>query len=188
MLHSLSASKPPATKLPRPWSKKPAIQVAPGPSARTPSRRRCSFVAEWASSQARVEAAHFATSAGRRTGSADGAGIVEGPGRPRRDAGSGPGRIASDWCCLRQGIGRGSRLAARRRSSSGGAVSSRSFYTGEPSPPAVVLVVSGGHTSLYLVQRTGRADRSWPNQRRCGGGGVTAIVAKLLGLGYPGGR
>jgi len=62
--------------------------------------------------------------------------------------------------------------------------------------PAVTLVVSGGHTSLFLVQESRSADNSQPvvfNYQRLGhsrddaAGEAFDKVAKLLALGYPGG-
>ena len=52
--------------------------------------------------------------------------------------------------------------------------------------PAVVLVVSGGHTSLYLVQKEGDY-RLLGRTRDDAAGEAYDKVAKLLGLGYPGG-
>ncbi len=52
--------------------------------------------------------------------------------------------------------------------------------------PAVVLVVSGGHTSLYLVPRPGEY-RLIGRTRDDAAGEAYDKVAKLLGLGYPGG-
>jgi N6-L-threonylcarbamoyladenine synthase len=52
--------------------------------------------------------------------------------------------------------------------------------------PAVVLVVSGGHTSLYLVPRDGEY-RLLGRTRDDAAGEAYDKVAKLLGLGYPGG-
>jgi len=52
--------------------------------------------------------------------------------------------------------------------------------------PAVVLVVSGGHTSLYLVQREGEYTLLG-RTRDDAAGEAYDKVAKLLGLGYPGG-
>ena len=52
--------------------------------------------------------------------------------------------------------------------------------------PAVVLVVSGGHTSLYLVPRAGRY-QLLGRTRDDAAGEAYDKVAKLLGLGYPGG-
>lgn len=52
--------------------------------------------------------------------------------------------------------------------------------------PAVVLVVSGGHTSLYLVPQAGTY-RLLGRTRDDAAGEAYDKVAKLLGLGYPGG-
>ena len=52
--------------------------------------------------------------------------------------------------------------------------------------PAVVLVVSGGHTSLYLVKREGEYSLLG-RTRDDAAGEAYDKVAKLLGLGYPGG-
>ena len=52
--------------------------------------------------------------------------------------------------------------------------------------PLVVLVVSGGHTSLYVVRRPGAYERVG-RTRDDAAGEAYDKVAKLLGLGYPGG-
>src|SRR5262245_13942449 len=52
--------------------------------------------------------------------------------------------------------------------------------------PAVVLVVSGGHTSLYLVPEPG-VYRLVGRTRDDAAGEAYDKVAKLIGLGYPGG-
>jgi N6-L-threonylcarbamoyladenine synthase len=52
--------------------------------------------------------------------------------------------------------------------------------------PAVVLVVSGGHTSLYLVEREGEY-LLLGRTRDDAAGEAYDKVAKLVGLGYPGG-
>lgn len=52
--------------------------------------------------------------------------------------------------------------------------------------PAVALVVSGGHTSLYLCPREAEY-RSLARTRDDAAGEAFDKVAKLLGLGYPGG-
>jgi N6-L-threonylcarbamoyladenine synthase len=52
--------------------------------------------------------------------------------------------------------------------------------------PAVVLVVSGGHTSLYLVHEPGRYQLIG-RTRDDAAGEAYDKVARLLGLGYPGG-
>jgi len=57
---------------------------------------------------------------------------------------------------------------------------------GELPLPAAVLVVSGGHTSLYLVPKPG-VYRLIGRTRDDAAGEAYDKVAKLLGLGYPGG-
>jgi N6-L-threonylcarbamoyladenine synthase len=57
---------------------------------------------------------------------------------------------------------------------------------GELPLPAVVLVVSGGHTSLYFVPEPGRYQLVG-RTRDDAAGEAYDKVAKLLGLGYPGG-
>ena len=57
---------------------------------------------------------------------------------------------------------------------------------GEMPLPAVVLVVSGGHTSLYHVAAPGAYERLG-RTRDDAAGEAYDKVAKLLGLGYPGG-
>jgi N6-L-threonylcarbamoyladenine synthase len=57
---------------------------------------------------------------------------------------------------------------------------------GEMPTPAMVLIVSGGHTSLYRVDRPGRA-ALLGRTRDDAAGEAYDKVAKLLGLGYPGG-
>jgi N6-L-threonylcarbamoyladenine synthase len=57
---------------------------------------------------------------------------------------------------------------------------------GEMPLPAVVLVVSGGHTSLYRIERPGAYERLG-RTRDDAAGEAFDKVAKLLGLGYPGG-
>ena len=57
---------------------------------------------------------------------------------------------------------------------------------GEMPLPAVVLVVSGGHTSLYRVAQRGRYELLG-RTRDDAAGEAYDKVAKLLGLGYPGG-
>ena len=52
--------------------------------------------------------------------------------------------------------------------------------------PAIVLVVSGGHTNLYLVRHEG-AYELLGRTRDDAAGEAYDKVAKLLGLGYPGG-
>jgi N6-L-threonylcarbamoyladenine synthase len=67
-----------------------------------------------------------------------------------------------------------------------GHIESLVLQNGELPMPAVVLVVSGGHTSLYLVPEPGRYERL-SRTRDDAAGEAYDKVAKLLGLGYPGG-
>jgi N6-L-threonylcarbamoyladenine synthase len=67
-----------------------------------------------------------------------------------------------------------------------GHIESLVLQNGEPPLPAIVLVVSGGHTSLYVVQEPGRYELL-SRTRDDAAGEAYDKVAKLLGLGYPGG-
>src|SRR3954468_8286797 len=67
-----------------------------------------------------------------------------------------------------------------------GHIESLVLQNGELPLPAIVLVVSGGHTSLYLVQDPGRYELL-SRTRDDAAGEAYDKVAKLLGLGYPGG-
>src|SRR6266481_3847226 len=67
-----------------------------------------------------------------------------------------------------------------------GHIESLVLQNGELPLPAIVLVVSGGHTSLYLVKRPGRYELL-SRTRDDAAGEAYDKVAKLLGLGYPGG-
>jgi N6-L-threonylcarbamoyladenine synthase len=67
-----------------------------------------------------------------------------------------------------------------------GHIESLVLQNGELPLPAVVLVVSGGHTSLYLVETPGRY-QLLSRTRDDAAGEAYDKVAKLLGLGYPGG-
>jgi N6-L-threonylcarbamoyladenine synthase len=67
-----------------------------------------------------------------------------------------------------------------------GHIESLVLQNGEMPLPAVVLVVSGGHTSLYLVDRPGHYELL-SRTRDDAAGEAYDKVAKLLGLGYPGG-
>jgi N6-L-threonylcarbamoyladenine synthase len=64
----------------------------------------------------------------------------------------------------------------------------RSVFIENPSIdfPAIALIVSGGHTSLYLCPEEG-VYRSVARTRDDAAGEAFDKVAKLLGLGYPGG-
>ena len=67
-----------------------------------------------------------------------------------------------------------------------GHIESLVLQNGELPLPAVVLVVSGGHTSLYLVREAGHY-QLLSRTRDDAAGEAYDKVAKLLGLGYPGG-
>ncbi len=67
-----------------------------------------------------------------------------------------------------------------------GHIESLWLQNGEIPTPALVLIVSGGHTSLYLVERPG-SYRLVGRTRDDAAGEAYDKVAKLLGLGYPGG-
>ena len=67
-----------------------------------------------------------------------------------------------------------------------GHIESLVLHNGELPLPSVVLVVSGGHTSLYYVPREGEY-HFVGRTRDDAAGEAYDKVAKLLGLGYPGG-
>ena len=67
-----------------------------------------------------------------------------------------------------------------------GHIESVPLHNGEIPMPAVMLVVSGGHTSLYLVKSRG-SYQLLSRTRDDAAGEAYDKVAKLLGLGYPGG-
>jgi len=67
-----------------------------------------------------------------------------------------------------------------------GHIESLVLQNGELPLPSVVLVVSGGHTSLYLVERPG-SYQLLSRTRDDAAGEAYDKVAKLLGLAYPGG-
>jgi N6-L-threonylcarbamoyladenine synthase len=67
-----------------------------------------------------------------------------------------------------------------------GHIESLTLENGEMPLPAVVLVVSGGHTSLYRVATPGHYELLG-RTRDDAAGEAYDKVAKLLGLGYPGG-
>jgi N6-L-threonylcarbamoyladenine synthase len=67
-----------------------------------------------------------------------------------------------------------------------GHIESLVLENGEIPLPSVVLVVSGGHTNLYLVTDPGHY-RLLSRTRDDAAGEAYDKVAKLLGLGYPGG-
>jgi N6-L-threonylcarbamoyladenine synthase len=67
-----------------------------------------------------------------------------------------------------------------------GHIESLVLHNGELPLPSVVLVVSGGHTNLYRVERPGHYELL-SRTRDDAAGEAYDKVAKLLGLGYPGG-
>src|ERR1051326_8737845 len=67
-----------------------------------------------------------------------------------------------------------------------GHIESLVLQHGELPLPAAVLVVSGGHTSLYFVREPGQYELV-ARTRDDAAGEAYDKVAKLLGLGYPGG-
>ena len=67
-----------------------------------------------------------------------------------------------------------------------GHIESLVLEAGEMPLPAIVLVVSGGHTSLYRIERRGSYELLG-RTRDDAAGEAFDKVAKLLGLGYPGG-
>lgn len=67
-----------------------------------------------------------------------------------------------------------------------GHIESLTLAHGELPLPAAVLVVSGGHTSLYFIHRPGHYQLIG-RTRDDAAGEAYDKVAKLLGLGYPGG-
>ena len=100
----------------------------------------------------------------------------------------GPGLVGS----LLVGVSFGKALASARNipivgvHHLAGHIESLTLEHGELPLPAVVLVVSGGHTSLYFVPK--RGDYQLVGQTRDDAAGEAYDkVARLLGLGYPGG-
>jgi N6-L-threonylcarbamoyladenine synthase len=67
-----------------------------------------------------------------------------------------------------------------------GHIESLVLQNGEMPLPSVVLVVSGGHTSLFLIEQPGQYQLI-SRTRDDAAGEAYDKVAKLLGLGYPGG-
>ncbi|MGH9140387.1 MAG: tRNA (adenosine(37)-N6)-threonylcarbamoyltransferase complex transferase subunit TsaD [Vicinamibacterales bacterium] len=67
-----------------------------------------------------------------------------------------------------------------------GHIESLVLQNGELPLPSIVLVVSGGHTSLYLIEQIG-SYQLLSRTRDDAAGEAYDKVARLLGLGYPGG-
>src|SRR6185436_19162992 len=163
-----------------PSSPRPAIRRSPGRSSRTSSRRRPTSIASGAAwFPSWRHASTCATSAAASMSFADlGAVAVT----------QGPGLVGS----LLVGVSFAKSLAW----SFGiplipvhhlaGHIESLVLQHGELPLPAAVLVVSGGHTSLYLVREPGRYELI-ARTRDDAAGEAYDKVAKLLGLGYPGG-
>ena len=100
----------------------------------------------------------------------------------------GPGLVGSLLVGVSFAKARGRRAACRSSPVHhlAGHIESLVLQNGELPLPAVVLVVSGGHTSLYLVERPGTY-QLLSRTRDDAAGEAYDKVAKLLGLGYPGG-
>ncbi len=100
----------------------------------------------------------------------------------------GPGLVGS----LLVGVAFAKALSAARRlplvpvHHLAGHIESLFLHNGPLPLPAVVLVVSGGHTSLYRVAEPGHYERLG-RTRDDAAGEAYDKVAKLVGLGYPGG-
>jgi N6-L-threonylcarbamoyladenine synthase len=118
---------------------------------------------------------------------------LEGAGASLNDLGAvavtqGPGLVGS----LLVGVSFAKSLAWARRlpiipvHHLAGHIESLVLAHGELPLPSAVLVVSGGHTSLYLVAEPGQY-RLIGRTRDDAAGEAYDKVAKLLGLGYPGG-
>ena len=75
--------------------------------------------------------------------------------RDRGDAGARAGRLAAGRRVVREGGGGAAGLPLVAVHHLAGHIESLVLQNGELPLPAVVLVVSGGHTSLYLVERPG---------------------------------
>ena len=182
------ASKRPATRPPRRSSRRRAIRHVPGRSARTSSRRRWRFTASGAAScpssrRVSTSATSAASSSGRWTRPAPPGAISARSRSPR-----GPGWSDRCWSACRSPKRRpwppDLPLVAVHHLA--GHIESLVLQNGELPLPAVVLVVSGGHTSLYLVERPGHY-QLLSRTRDDAAGEAYDKVAKLLGLGYPGG-
>jgi N6-L-threonylcarbamoyladenine synthase len=102
---------------------------------------------------------------------------------------AGPGLIGSLLCGLE--FAKGLALAARKPligvNHLEGHIAAAFLEDPAPSPPFVALLVSGGHTSLVLVEALGGPYRHVGATRDDAAGEAFDKTAKLLGLGYPGG-
>ena len=119
--------------------------------------------------------------------------LVEGGDRPGATSARSPSRRGPAWSDRCSSASRSPRPPPRPPSLPlvavhhlAGHIESLVLQNGELPLPAVVLVVSGGHTSLYLVERPG-SYQLLSRTRDDAAGEAYDKVAKLLGLGYPGG-
>ena len=93
--------------------------------------------------------------------------------RRRGDPGAGPGRArCSSACRSPKSLAWSHGLPLVPVHHLAGHIESLVLQHGELPLPAAVLVVSGGHTSLYLVASRGPVPTDRPHARRCGGRGV----------------
>ena len=92
------------------------------------------------------------------------------------------GHVCANWLISDAPLPR-TDAAARR---SGSAAPGEDGAEGPPGLPALALVVSGGHTELLLMREDGRF-RHLGGTRDDAAGEAFDKVARLLGLGYPGG-
>ena len=104
----------------------------------------------------------------------------------RRDAGARPGRFAADRRRVAKALAASLNVPLVPVHHLAGHIESLVLENGVMPLPAVVLVVSGGHTSLYLVPRGGEY-RLVGRTRDDAAGEAYDKVATLLGLEYPGG-
>ena len=152
-----------------------ATRARPWRCARTSSPRRSTIHREWGGVVPELSARQHVR---------DICGVVE---RALEDAGvgwratydaiavtQGPGLVGSllVGAVVRQVARLGARRAARAVHHLAGHIESLVLENGEMPLPAVVLVVSGGHTSLYRVPAPRRLRAARPHARRCGGRGV----------------
>jgi len=102
---------------------------------------------------------------------------------------SGPGLIGSLLCGVE--AAKGLALAAGKPllgvNHLEGHIAAAALEARVPEAPFVALIVSGGHTSLVLVEAWGGPYRPLGSTRDDAAGEAFDKTAKLLGLGYPGG-
>ena len=102
---------------------------------------------------------------------------------------AGPGLIGSLLCGLEaaKGLAYAAGLPLVGVHHLEGHIAAALLETPAPKPPFVVLIVSGGHTSLVEVPALGGPYRILGKTRDDAAGEAFDKTAKLLGLGYPGG-